>query len=105
MPPANGAGDQFDALIIVRPKPVLEDSLKPSRLRRVSGRNGGQFTEGLLSHRSHRRPWVSVPHFGPIQTRDNTGDRGPPRIEATPNKFRNLLKLLFCVDASPMLSL
>src|SRR6476661_4112042 len=43
MPPANRAGDQFDTLVVVRHKPVLEDSLKPSRLCRVSGRNGGQF--------------------------------------------------------------
>src|SRR3954453_8968285 len=42
MPPANRAGDQFDTLVVVRHKPVLEDSLKPSRLCRVSGRNGGQ---------------------------------------------------------------
>src|SRR3954465_8341181 len=54
MPPANRTGDQFDTLVVVRHKPVLEDSLKPSRLCRVSGRNGGQFTEGLESglHRS-----------------------------------------------------
>src|SRR3954465_3723388 len=44
MPPANRTGDQFDTLVVVRHKPVLEDSLKPSRLCRVSGRNGGQFT-------------------------------------------------------------
>src|SRR4051812_26494479 len=44
MPPANRAGDQFDTLVVIRHKPVLEDSLKPSRLCRVSGRNGGQFT-------------------------------------------------------------
>src|SRR3954468_23391381 len=44
MPPANRAGDQFDTLVVVRHKPVLEDSLKPSRLCRVSGRNGGQFS-------------------------------------------------------------
>ena len=43
MPPANRAGDQFDTLVVVRHKPVLEDSLKPSRLCRVFGRNGGQF--------------------------------------------------------------
>src|SRR3954452_8216868 len=42
MPPANRAGDQFDTLVVVRHKPVLEDSLKPCRLCRVSGRNGGQ---------------------------------------------------------------
>src|SRR4051794_20972454 len=45
MPPANRTGDQFDTLVVVRHKPVLEDSLKPSRLCRVSGRNGGQFIE------------------------------------------------------------
>src|SRR3954469_14991021 len=44
MPPANRAGDQFDTLVVVRHKPVLEDSLKPSRLCRLSGRNGGQFS-------------------------------------------------------------
>ena len=43
MPAARRAGDQFDPSIIVRHKPVLEDSLKPSRLCRLSGRNGGQF--------------------------------------------------------------
>src|SRR4051812_2212549 len=48
MPPANRAGDQFDTLVVVRHKPVLEDSLKPSRLCRVSGRNGGQFTLLIL---------------------------------------------------------
>src|SRR3954464_12497479 len=52
MPPANRAGDQFDTLVVVRHKPVLEDSLKPSRLCRVSGRNGGQFTSGC----DHRTP-------------------------------------------------
>src|SRR3954465_15670303 len=46
MPPANRPGDQFDTLVVVRHKPVLEDSLKPSRLCRVSGRNGGQSTDG-----------------------------------------------------------
>src|SRR6185436_10577546 len=43
MPAPRRAGDQFDASIVVRHKPVLEDSLKPSRLCRLSGRNGGQF--------------------------------------------------------------
>src|SRR3954469_20504360 len=53
MPPANRAGDQFDTLVVVRHKPVLEDSLKPSRLCRVSGRNGGQFTSfGLSEYRA-----------------------------------------------------
>src|SRR4051812_22587859 len=47
MPPANRAGDQFDTLVVVRHQPVLEDSLKPSRLCRVSGRNGGQFIRVL----------------------------------------------------------
>src|SRR4051812_13719296 len=47
MPPANRAGDQFDTSVVVRHKPVLEDSLKPSRLCRVSGRNGGQFSNRL----------------------------------------------------------
>src|SRR4051794_24761538 len=45
MPPANRPGDQFDTLVVVRHKPVLEDSLKPSRLCRVSGRNGGQSSD------------------------------------------------------------
>src|SRR3954454_17108997 len=45
MPPANRAGDQFDTLVVVRHKPVLEDSLKPSRLCRVSVRTGGQSTK------------------------------------------------------------
>src|SRR4051812_49200667 len=55
MPPANRAGDQFDTLVVVRHKPVLEDSLKPSRLCRVSGRNGGQV-------QVHREPgWIIEP--------------------------------------------
>src|SRR3954465_2382544 len=45
------AGDKFDTLVVVRHKPVLEDSLKPSRLCRVSGRNGGQFMGGPLPPR------------------------------------------------------
>src|SRR4051794_20728682 len=53
MPPANRTGDQFDTLVVVRHKPVLEDSLKPSRLCRVSGRNGGQSTVRLTER--HRR--------------------------------------------------
>ena len=44
VPPASRAGDQFDPSIVVRHKPMLEDILKPSRLCRLSGRNGGQFT-------------------------------------------------------------
>ena len=42
-PATRRAGDQFDPLIVVRHKHVLEDSLKPPALRRLSGRNGGQF--------------------------------------------------------------
>jgi hypothetical protein len=49
------AGDQFDTLVVVRHKPVLEDSLKPSRLCRVSGRNGGQFMGGPLPPRGRGR--------------------------------------------------
>ena len=43
-PPTRRSGDQFNPLIVVRHKHVLEDIPKPSELCRVSGRNGGQFT-------------------------------------------------------------
>ena len=43
-PPTRRSGDQFDPLIVVRHKHVLEDIPKPSELCRLSGRNGGQFS-------------------------------------------------------------
>jgi hypothetical protein len=43
-PQASLTGDQFNLSIVVSHKPVLEDSLKPPALGRLSGRNGGQFT-------------------------------------------------------------
>src|SRR5215510_5903272 len=42
-PPPRRSGDQFNPLIVVRHRHVLEDIPKPSELCRVSGRNGGQF--------------------------------------------------------------
>src|SRR5262245_62786067 len=39
------ASDQFDSLIVVRHRHVLEDIPKPSELCRLSGRNGGQFSD------------------------------------------------------------
>ena len=42
-PPTRRSSDQFNPLIVVRHRHVLEDIPKPSELCRVSGRNGGQF--------------------------------------------------------------
>jgi len=50
-PPTRRSGDQFNPLIVVRHRHMLEDIPKPSELCRVSGRNGGQFNEGPCSDR------------------------------------------------------
>src|SRR5262249_9893332 len=42
--PTRRSSDQFNSLIVVRHRHVLEDIPKPSELGRVSGRNGGQFS-------------------------------------------------------------
>src|SRR5262249_42354834 len=42
-PPTRRSSDQFNSLMVVRHRHVLEDIPKPSELCRVSGRNGGQF--------------------------------------------------------------
>ncbi|MGE0500694.1 MAG: hypothetical protein AB7I79_03435, partial [Rhizobiaceae bacterium] len=57
------AGDQFDTSIIVSHKPVLEDSLKPPALCRLSGRNGGRFR------------YVADPMYGFAYVRNSSGDR------------------------------
>src|SRR4029453_14587615 len=42
-PPTSRSSDQFNPLIVVRHRHVLEDIPKPSELCRVSGQNGGQY--------------------------------------------------------------
>jgi hypothetical protein len=49
-PPTPRSSDQFNPLIVVRHRHVLEDIPKPSELCRVSGRNGGQFRFSLEDH-------------------------------------------------------
>src|SRR4051812_48850234 len=105
MPPANRAGDQFDTLVVVRHKPVLEDSLKPSRLCRVSGRNGGQSIGapqviGLAgkgqysSLRSIAAPSSALDQTVAVENRMHCADRRRVHIRIEPrrrNFFRRLL--------------
>jgi transposase len=56
MPLTRRPSDQFDPLIVIRHMPVLKDILEPSCLRRLSGRNGGQFRD----QRGARMPTPSL---------------------------------------------
>src|SRR4051794_22599452 len=80
MPPANRTGDQFDTLVVVRHKPVLEDSLKPSRLCRVSGRNGGQ------SKAAHRPSPRCI--FQATGTTANKPEMNRPKMQKPPRQCR-----------------
>jgi hypothetical protein len=57
-PPTRRSSDQFNPLIVIRHRHVLEDIPKPSELCRVSGRNGGQFT--YSAHEMGRSPAASA---------------------------------------------
>src|SRR5690348_2347018 len=48
-PPTRRPGDHLDPLIVLRHEPAPKDTLEPSYLRRVSGRNGGQFKTQQLA--------------------------------------------------------
>jgi len=60
------SGDQFDPLVVVRHEHVLEDIPKPPALRRLSGRNGGQFTHeaGGDSRINNSSTWYDDPAKG-----------------------------------------